>query len=1070
MSRKKLTKRIWYGSETIKDPDSGNLIAVPPVVAVDDGSEDWELNGLVRGELYLNDNADDPALFCLGNDNRPKRIGGGNGPGGGGIIDVDVNIEEGEGIDISRAIQNEKIIYTISHGNTSEGESTANEGTFVVKNVLVDKFGHVIGLESNDISITFDNKYLRKDKPDSTDYPIAFKGGATYGNYVGGFLGSGARINEKGEIEARSLQLWEFLEVPELRFNRIDVVSGELWNSIAFGLIESVDIENRIVTLKLEKGELSGMHVNDFCRGIFHNLTDNATEPGVDNSGFDVVVGFSTSYFTPVEIIDNARFRYELKPGTTVHPTQSMKFAVYGNATDKTRQASAYSTRKYKRYLINVDTWEINPSKNITYQDGDLSNLIINGESLAGGSVFLNNVYFGGNIWNVPGLENNLKGQDAYSAILSTYSAVYNIADGIYNQVDVVTGDNSVVTGSDIVVASEFSVSTIIQANKGAESLRYSTVIGEGKYIVTSEGKGCKYTITDGMVVVQEVTEDKATVNLHVNCEGMATFDLLFTIVRVKDGEDGTDYEYIYTRTASASAPATPGTKQEDDYVPAGWTDDPVGPTSALPYEWVSKRDKFQDVWGDFSTPALWAKYSFDGSNGRPGTDGEDGRTTYQVYRRSSSQPATPSGAWVPPSGWALDPPAGDSPLWMSKAIFNGNGTLYSSWSTPIRITGDMGSIGPTGPAVTFRGEYSGSKQYTGTTDHVEVVYTGSGSSRQYFMTKTTAGTFTGRYPGNDTAYWKKFQGQFENIATGLLFAEEANIAGWWFSDTHIESQNRNVSIDGNADDGPRIALGASYANRKIAPTRLYGNGTINTKMLIAENGCKIGNFTISNNWLKCNSDNNGESGYIDMVGTNTRIAFGQDLVPSVAGGSFSCTGIIKNHQISHLSSNSSWYPENNKGIALQVSSINSDWPIAIDSHGFNKFIGGLNVMTLVPNVGYQWEKLPYQDIFVLSSANDVTLTLPTQNQLYNAFNAGSNYMNNGLAISYQSVIKFTFIIAKTSKRVFFLGNSGASIINMTGGIHNGGDYAYGRQVSNPGEVVTFYYYNNSYYVNSNAF
>lgn len=857
MSIKKLTKRIWYGSETITNSD-GKVTAVAPPVAINDGSEDWDLNGLVRGELYLNDNADDPALFCLGADDKPKRIGGGAGSEGGGTIDIEVNIEQGEGINIGRTIQNDKIKYIISHGDTSDGESTANEGTFVVKNVLVDKFGHVIGLESNDISLTFDNKYLRKDKPDSTDYLLGLNGGATFGTYVGGFLGSGGKFDKNGDIEGNSLTLREFLEVPELRFNRIDVVSGELWNSIAFGLIESVDTENQIVTLKLEEGELSGLHINDFCRGIFHNLTGNEAVSGTDSAGFDTIAGFSTSYFTPVKIIDNAHFKYELKPGTSVHPTASMKFSVYGNATDKSRQASAYSTRKYKRYLINVDTWEINPSKNITYQDGDLSNLVINGESLAKGSVYLNNVYFGGNVWNVPGLDNNFKGDDAYSAVLSTYSAVYNIADGIYSQVEVVTGDDTVMTGSDIVVASEFSVSTIIQAYKGANKLRYSDVVGEGKYLVTSEGEGCKYTITDGLVAVQEVTEDKATINLHVNCEGMSTFDLLFTITRVKNGEDGTDYEYIYTRTGSSSIPSTPSSKQEDDYVPTGWTDDPVGPTPSLPYEWVSKREKFHDVWGEYSTPALWAKYSFDGEDGGPGNPGEDGKTTYQVYRRSGSQPSTPTGTWVPPSGWALDPPVGDSPLWMSRAIFNGNGTIYSSWSTPVRITGDTGSPGSNGPALTFRGEYSGSKQYTGTSDHVEVVYTGSGSSRRYFMTKTTAGTFTGQYPGNDTSYWKAFQGQFENIATGLLFAEEANIAGWWFSNTHIESQNRNVSIDGNADNGPRIALGASYSNRKEAPTRLYGDGTINTKKLIAEDGCQIGGFSINGNSMKSPMDNGG--------------------------------------------------------------------------------------------------------------------------------------------------------------------------------------------------------------------
>lgn len=817
--------------------------------------------------------------------------------GGSAVVEADFDIMEGEGISIDKqSVGN--LIYTISHGNTSEGESTANEGTFVVRNVLVDKFGHVIGVESGDMSLIFDGKYLRKDKPDSTDYLLGLNGGATFGDYAGGPLGSGGKFDKDGNIEGNSLTLREFLEVPELRFNRIDVVSGELWNSIAFGLIESVDTENQIVTLKLEEGELSGLHINDFCRGIFHNLTGNETSSGTDSAGFDTVAGFSTSYFTPIEIIDNAHFKYELKPGTSTHPAASMKFAVYGNATDKNRQASAYSTGKYKRYLINVDTWEINPSKNITYQDGDLSNLVINGESLAGGSVFLNNVYFGGNVWNVPGLGNGLKGMDAYSVTLSTYSAVYNTKDGLSDEVDVVTGSNHVVTGGTQVVIRDFRITTRIQATKGTEPLRYSTVLGAGKYLVTATGIGCTFTVTDGLVVVHNVTADKAEVRLEVNCEGMATYEQVFTIVRVTDGVDGTDVEWIFKRSATETGkPSKPATSENvDDYVPDGWTDDPVGPDPNNPFEWSCKREKKDGVWGAFSAVFLWSKWGKDGTDieyiyGRTRTsntpeippspqtggyipdggwtanptgpdatylyewmckrekknnvwqgwstpslwakyslDGEDGKTTYQVYRRASSQPSTPTSESIPPSGWALDPPTGSSNLllWMSKIILNGNGTVYSSWSTPIRITGDTGAQGPNGPFMTFRRKYSSSKQYTGTDDHVEAVYTeDANGNKTFWITKTTAGTFSNEYPRTSSDYWETFQGEFESIATGLALIEEANIAGWWFSDLRIESQNRNCIIDGNADDHPRIALGASYANRDTAPTRLYDDGSV---------------------------------------------------------------------------------------------------------------------------------------------------------------------------------------------------------------------------------------------------
>jgi hypothetical protein len=74
-----------------------------------------------------------------------------------------------------------------------------------------------------------------------------------------------------------------------------------------------------------------------------------------------------------------------------------MKFAVYGNFTDETRQDSAYSTRQYKRYLKKVNTWHINPAKNIASQFGLLDGLNIPGApndgNLAGNGAYISNIY-----------------------------------------------------------------------------------------------------------------------------------------------------------------------------------------------------------------------------------------------------------------------------------------------------------------------------------------------------------------------------------------------------------------------------------------------------------------------------------------------------------------------------------------------------------------------------------------------------------------------------------------------------------------------------------------------------
>ena len=818
-------------------------------------------------------------------------------------------------------------------------------------------------LEDDKRVTEMEEKFIRKDKPDGTDYLLTARGGINIGDFISGLLGSGARINEKGEIEARSLQLWELLNVPELRFNRVDVIAGETWNAIAFGLIESVDTVNQIVTLKLEDGELSGMHLNDFCRGIFHNLTGNEVASGTDSAGFKTMAGFSTAYFTPVEIIDNAHFRYELKPGTTVHPCASMKYAVYGNPIIKERRQSSYSTRTYIRFLRNVNTWEIHPDKNVSSQWGDLSDLTINGESLKEGSIYLNNVYFGGNVWSVPGLDSGLKGLDAYSVTLSTYSAVYNTKDGLTEQVDVVSGGNNVVTGSDQVVTQDFRITTKIQVTKGTELLRYSTVLGTGKYLVNAVGTGCTFTVTDGLVVVHSITEEKAEIKLEINCEGLATYEQVFTIVRVIDGVDGTDVEWIFKRSlAETDKPSRPTTSENvADYVPSGWTDDPTGPDINNPFEWSCKREKRNGIWGAFSDVFLWSKFGKDGAgvqyiysvtknyappsltnsqdddyvpfdwystpidvtsewkigwmsqrtkkdgrwssfsspiiytkyvtDGADGTDGLDGWSIFRFYKISESRPPAPTSA--PPSGWSVDPPTGEGIVWATECHGrideSGNITYKDDFTTPVQMTGQKGDDGSRGPFMTFRRKYDPTKQYTGSTTHVDAVYTeDSSGNKTYWVAKPTAGIFSAKIPNTSSAYWEAFQGQFESIATGLALVEEANIAGWWFSDLVIESQNRNCVIDGNADDHPRIALGANYANRDNAPIRLYEDGNF-----IATNANIYGTFQTAVNGLRMVISNQYQTDNIVMQMYNAQDECLVRIGADESAGGF--VGVFKN-------------------------------------------------------------------------------------------------------------------------------------------------------------------------------
>ena len=239
----------------------------------------------------------------------------------------------------------------------------------------------------------------------------------------------------------------------------------------------------------------------------------------------------------------------------------------------------------------------------------------------------------------------------------------------------------------------------------------------------------------------------------------------------------------------------------------------------------------------------------------------------------------------------------------------------------------------------------------------------------------------------------------------------------------------------------------------------------------IYANQAYIGNFTIENGWLKCNANLDGSIGYIVMKGTNTEVSFGQDLIPSTSGGAFALTAYIKNSKSNYLYSNGlyNWDPAGNKNIGLQIVADNCDYPVAIHSQGFNSFNGGLSVVTFIPSSGYKWSELKYKDIFVIQANSDSYLTLPTLKQLQDALVTGG-YYSNGLALSYQAVVKFTFILTRYSSKVYFRGVSGIPIIGTAGSIYGSGNYTYGQYEATPGTIVTFYYYNNNYYIDSNAF
>lgn len=135
-------------------------------------------------------------------------------------------------------------------------------------------------------------------------------------------------------------------------------------------------------------------------------------------------------------------------------------------------------------------------------------------------------------------------------------------------------------------------------------------------------------------------------------------------------------------------------------------------------------------------------------------------------------------------------------------SVMNGKAdTMVQKWSTPVRINsynGDKGEPGDKGekgdsPAAVYQGLYSSSKTYYGNKYRLDVVK----YNNVFYVARIDAGTFSGVVPTN-TSKWNTFGTQFESVATNLLLAENANIAGWVFRNGRLESQNGNVYMDGN--------------------------------------------------------------------------------------------------------------------------------------------------------------------------------------------------------------------------------------------------------------------------------
>lgn len=289
----------------------------------------------------------------------------------GKIPTYEITLRDEKEVSAIQKIQNQ--IEYIQSGSVSGG-MTSSQIKDIVGSVGSDRFISKINPDTAAGLITFLKGLV-------ADGIITAKQGVEFGEYMTGLVGRGGKIDALGHGELRSLTLHEWLEVPEIRFNRITVNIGLSIRSEGGGIIQEVvpDVYEDgtfapmgSAWLKLEDGEYGAIALNDLNMGIWHDFGGgNATENADDKKGTITKRGFKTVYFRITDIpatdpdgkdnSDHHFFRYALRSvedgGNNSHPCAQMHFAQRGNTDDTERQGLLLSTTKYDIRLAGVNSW-----------------------------------------------------------------------------------------------------------------------------------------------------------------------------------------------------------------------------------------------------------------------------------------------------------------------------------------------------------------------------------------------------------------------------------------------------------------------------------------------------------------------------------------------------------------------------------------------------------------------------------------------------------------------------------------------------------------------------------------
>lgn len=557
---------------------------------------------------------------------------------------------------------------------TQEGENTAERVGRVLVGIL-DNLGVADLDKLSDI-------FIRKDIPDSTKHLLSLLGGvlieklARFGEFITGV--SGGMIDENGDLEMSSGYFRKRLFVPELAYNRITYFKGRAVLSPGGGCkVKSYvknedgsytvtpdltdadglsqfkdDILSAFFTTKNEEGKLTG----------FAQMQFRVTEADYDAKTFKMVNKPGETYEPGEEMVlaqtgnfsDEERQTYILFD--TINGNNCITFFDHANTWDpEPAQMPAWFGKKKGMEIagINCDNYSA------VLQNILLTGLIFQIDEITGDSVrvpidkgewkdetdygYYDRVSHNGALWLCVSEEATKEEPGTGNAWLKQVSegakgepGLSVVGGGHWESSKTPYQANTLVSFYNCVFISNVKTSNppiAIARYKDGSFIRQKN----GGYILA--GKSADFTVHEDWTMLLDGRElqgksitflgsfDKAPSNpaegnSYYNTTDKCTYVYQNGVwmLMVSDGKDGRDYEYIYTRNNSIGIiPEKPDSKQQDDYVPEGWTDDFLGVSETFQVEWGCKRTKRDGVWSEWSDPAIVHRWSKDGENGADG-------------------------------------------------------------------------------------------------------------------------------------------------------------------------------------------------------------------------------------------------------------------------------------------------------------------------------------------------------------------------------------------------------------------------------------------------------------------